>query len=193
MYREVGSPTFRAQLLGRILRTPEGKHYDENKLNTSYLYTNYNKKSIAEGYNNHQGANETKINYTEIKKEIQQIELETYTSQRIDYNDIGKSFQKTFFQVAKKKYKNLKELEKVGFELVAPSDNILANVQIENYDDFISAGEDSGTDIVADSSRLDIEKMYRKLCRDLLMKQDNEDKYGNIARSYSKVKSALNV
>ena len=193
MYREVGSPTFRAQLLGRILRTPEGKHYDENKLNISYLYTNYNKKSIAEGYNNHQGANETKINYTEIKKEIQQIELETYTSQRIDYNDIGKSFQKTFFQVAKKKYKNLKELEKAGFELVAPSDNILANVQIENYDDFISAGEDSGTDIVADSSRLDIEKMYRKLCRDLLMKQDIEDKYGNIARSYSKIKSALNV
>lgn len=38
-FREPGSPTFRIQTLGRILRTPEQKHYEDEVLNVAYVYS----------------------------------------------------------------------------------------------------------------------------------------------------------
>ena len=42
-------------------------------------------------------------------------------------------------------------------------------------------------------SRNDIEKLYKKLCIEILHKQERETKFKNIARSYGKLKSAINV
>ena len=39
MYREIQNPTFQIQVLGRVLRMPEGKHYNKDILNHAYLYT----------------------------------------------------------------------------------------------------------------------------------------------------------
>jgi type III restriction enzyme len=38
-FREPGSTTFRIQTLGRILRTPEQKHYEDETLNVAYVYS----------------------------------------------------------------------------------------------------------------------------------------------------------
>jgi len=40
-YRETTSETFERQTLGRILRMPEQKHYNQEILNQSYIYTDY--------------------------------------------------------------------------------------------------------------------------------------------------------
>lgn len=40
-FREITSTTFERQVLGRILRMPEQKHYSNDILNMAYLYTDY--------------------------------------------------------------------------------------------------------------------------------------------------------
>ena len=50
MYRETKDPVFQVQVLGRILRMPEGKHYTRTRLNNSYLYTTYTKNEIIDSY-----------------------------------------------------------------------------------------------------------------------------------------------
>ena len=44
-FRETNSITFEIQTVGRVLRMPEAKHYQEEDLNRSYVYTNV--QSIA--------------------------------------------------------------------------------------------------------------------------------------------------
>ena len=45
-YRKVGSATFGIQTVGRILRMPERKHYNEDALNYGYVYTNIQSTQI---------------------------------------------------------------------------------------------------------------------------------------------------
>ncbi|MDR2082079.1 MAG: hypothetical protein LBP35_00295 [Candidatus Ancillula trichonymphae] len=40
MLREIGSTTFKIQTVGRVLRMPELKHYEEDELNSAYVYAN---------------------------------------------------------------------------------------------------------------------------------------------------------
>jgi type III restriction enzyme len=43
MFREMQSIVFQIQTVGRILRMPEQKHYDNHILNTAYVYTDFEK------------------------------------------------------------------------------------------------------------------------------------------------------
>ncbi len=47
MFRENKSESFQIQTVGRILRMPEAKHYENDKLNSAYIYTALNQISIA--------------------------------------------------------------------------------------------------------------------------------------------------
>jgi type III restriction enzyme len=47
MFREIGSVTFEIQTVGRILRMPELKHYEENSLNVAYVYTDLERANIG--------------------------------------------------------------------------------------------------------------------------------------------------
>ncbi len=49
MLRDIKSVTFEIQTVGRILRMPELKHYDDSDLNSAYVYTNINKIALQEG------------------------------------------------------------------------------------------------------------------------------------------------
>lgn len=44
--REMQSDTFTAQVLGRIIRTPEHRHYGDEELNRGYVFTNYPKLEL---------------------------------------------------------------------------------------------------------------------------------------------------
>ncbi len=195
MYRETKSPVFQVQLLGRILRMPEAKKYLESTLNYSYLYTTYTKNEIIDSYKNFKGIgpNETKLLDAEIKKEIKQIDLKTFVSQRTSYNDLGKTFQFTFIETAKKYFKTKKDLEKAGFYFDNHLDlNLIVDQKITDYDNFIKRLKEA-RDFGQEMSRSDVEKLYKKLCVELLSRQEEESKYGGIARSYGVLKSALNV
>lgn len=46
IFREIGNPTFGVQTVGRILRMPQQKHYDNELLDFGYVYTNIQNKVI---------------------------------------------------------------------------------------------------------------------------------------------------
>ena len=195
MYRETKSPVFQVQLLGRILRMPEAKKYLNSTLNHSYLYTTYTKNEIIESYKDFEGIgpNEAKIYDSFVKSEIDQIELETFVSQRTSYNDLGKTFQSTFLSVAKKAFKNKKVLENAGFYFKDQLNlNLIFDQKITDYDNFIKNLKKS-KDFGQEMSLSDVEKLYKKLCIEVLSRQEEESKYGGIARSYGILKSAINV
>jgi len=46
IFREIGNPTFGIQTVGRILRMPQQKHYENELINFGYVYTNLQNKII---------------------------------------------------------------------------------------------------------------------------------------------------
>lgn len=92
-FRETNSIVFEIQTVGRILRMPEAKHYIDEDLNRSYVYTNVQSITIKpETYNPNIIKNRTakrSNRYTETK-------LKSYYHNRIDYGDVTSSFYKMF-------------------------------------------------------------------------------------------------
>lgn len=48
--REMKSPTFTSQVLGRILRQPEHRHYDDPLLDSAYVFTNYHQFTLEKQF-----------------------------------------------------------------------------------------------------------------------------------------------
>ena len=87
MFREISSPTFHTQIIGRIKRMPEGHHYKNGALNKAYIYTNYNKSHIRD-IKEVENQNKPPIYYTKIKNNIKRIILETTYHHRLDFNTL---------------------------------------------------------------------------------------------------------
>lgn len=88
-FREIKSIVFEIQTIGRILRMPEAKHYENDNFNKGYVYTNV--KSIVvnkETYN----PNIIKSVVVRRKPIYQSLKVKSYYRNRIDYGDITPSF-----------------------------------------------------------------------------------------------------
>jgi type III restriction enzyme len=84
-WRESDSITFEVQVLGRILRMPEAKHYDDDKLNRGYVFTNTPKiEVVREVY----GPNIIKTLAGKKRDGVENITLRSYYRTRTTYNDI---------------------------------------------------------------------------------------------------------
>lgn len=204
MFREIKSPVFQKQTLGRILRMPEAKHYSKPELNISYLYTNYNREEILKEYKGHTAENKPAYIESKRKAEIKPIILLSTFSGRADYNDLGDSFQFTFKKVADKNFKisasdsqqpAIKKLMDKGLEVSNPKieNSLIVGAEIEDYDNFTKEIAKSGEDINQASSRNDLERLYNLLCFNIIAKQEDEDKKFAPERSWGKLKTALNV
>lgn len=89
MFREIGSVTFEIQTVGRILRMPELKHYEENSLNIAYVYTDLERANIGI----HELAkNLIKDKFAKRKDDYRDIQLPSEYLRRTEYNDLGYSF-----------------------------------------------------------------------------------------------------
>jgi type III restriction enzyme len=89
MFREIGSVTFEIQTVGRILRMPELKHYEENSLNIAYIYTDLERANIGI----HELAkNLIKDKFAKRREDYQEIVLPSEYLRRTEYNDLGYSF-----------------------------------------------------------------------------------------------------
>ena len=192
MYRETKSEVFQVQVLGRVLRMPEGKHYRRSTLNRSYLYTTYEKDDIIKSYDNFKGENQAAIFHSFIKPEVKQMRMDSFVSQRTRYNDLGKTFQHSFIETANRMLGSKKGS---GLQLQFDDEvdiSLIVDQNIDDYDGFIESIKESDS-FGYKMSHNDIEKLYKKLCVEILRKQEGDAKFGNIARSYGKLKSAINV
>jgi len=203
MFREIKSPVFHTQTVGRILRMPEAIHYPRPDLNIGYLYTNYERNQIQLP-DNKQGKNKPFIFESKRKDGITPIILQSTFMGRTDYNDLGDSFQIIFKEVADKFFdvekKELientkKNLIARGLELynVKIKNKLIVDAEIEDYDNFVKEIRDKGEDLSEETSKHDIERMYNLLCFNIIAKQEEENKKFAPERSWGKLKTALNV
>jgi type III restriction enzyme len=203
MFREIKSPVFHTQTVGRILRMPEAIHYSKPELNIGYLYTNYERNQIQLP-DNKQGQNKPFIYESKRKAGINPIILQSTFMRRTDYNDLGDSFQNTFGEVADTFF-NVKgkgflgdareKIIKKGIELfnVKVKNKLIVDAEIEDYDNFVKEIREKGADLSEETSRNDIERMYNLLCFNIIAKQEEENKKFAPERSWGKLKTALNV
>ncbi len=203
MFREIKSPVFHTQTVGRILRMPEAIHYSNPDLNIGYLYTNYERNQIQLP-DNKQGENKPFIFESRRKDGIKPIILQSTFMGRTDYNDLGDSFQITFKEVADRFFNVEKEegIESIKKKLIAKGlelynvkikNKLIVDAEIEDYDNFVKEIREKGEDLIEETSNHDIERMYNLLCFNIIAKQEEENKKFAPERSWGKLKTALNV
>lgn len=95
MFRDIKSPIFEIQTVGRILRMPEAKHYPINVLNQGYVYTNLPKIDIAKDEENR---GFFKINHTKRKENYENVMLPSVYLSRLDYGDLTLEYRKIFIE-----------------------------------------------------------------------------------------------
>lgn len=189
MFREIKSPIFTIQTVGRILRMPFGKRFGYPELNRGYLYTNYKRNEVLAGYDKAKAENRPAINSSYRKKNIKPLKLESVFMTRADYNDLGDSFQFTFKQVADKEGLSTKDLN------LNPkiTNDLIVDAEVGNYDNFVKDLGDEGGSYRREMSRHDLERFYNLLCFELIAKQTDENIKFAPERSWGKLKTALNV
>lgn len=203
MFREITSPTFHTQIIGRIKRMPEAHHYKLEELNKAYIYTNYNKSHIRD-VAKPETPNKPPIYYTKLKKGVDRIILETTYHQRTDFNTLTPPplWQKFFLQTLDEEFgtkiqfvtENLKIIKKhFDFSSTDVNNQIVVDAEIESFDNFVHEIKEKGKNLDYHFSQLNVERLYNLLCFEELKKQgDDEAKY-NPSRSWGQLKSALNV
>lgn len=94
--RDIQSYTFEVQTVGRILRMPEQMHYEDENLNTGFIFTNLQKITVQkEDYN----PNIIKHLKSVRKPIYKPLLLPSYYKSRVDFGDITFSFGKTLEDV----------------------------------------------------------------------------------------------
>jgi type III restriction enzyme len=125
-FRESESEIFNIQVLGRILRMPEQKHYDVEVLNKAYVYTNTSSASFdIESYSPKILGDQP----SKRKSSYVPINLTSFYKERADYQDIKSDFKKVLIETISEKlelkqgdYKNnIAKLKKI--KPVVASDN----------------------------------------------------------------------
>jgi len=203
MFREIKNPTFQIQTIGRILRMPEVKHYSLPLLNSAYIYTDYERNTIINGYNNDHGPSSLPSwNRMDRKKGIEPIELKSLDLSRTDYNDLGDSFQEIFikkanefFGITKKTTKKqvVSLLEEKDIVLDSVRQDIIVNLEIEDYDNYFEKLQSHETTTSTELTGIDVERIYNLLCFNIVNKQEEYDAKYAPARSWGKLKTAINV
>lgn len=203
MFREITSPTFHTQIIGRIKRMPEAHHYKIEELNKAYIYTNYNKSHIRD-VATPETPNKPPIYYTKLKKGVDRIILETTYHQRTDFNTLTPPplWQKFFLQTLDAEFgtkiqfvtENLKMIKKhFDFSSTDVNNQIVVDAEIESFDNFVHEIKEKGKNLDYHFSQLDVERLYNLLCFEELKKQGDEEAKYNPSRSWGQLKSALNV
>lgn len=193
MLRAIRSITFEIQTVGRILRMPEAKHYENTELNQAFVYTNLAEININ---NNPEDLDFFKTKPTaHLKDDVKGVSLPSVYLHRQDYGDLTSSFIDLLVRTldarfgitdgdsVNKAYEKADvELELEDLELQKP---ILADVVLSDID---RASEQIGMldidKINADVSTANIQREFDYLARLWSLPFAP-------ARSYTKVKSAI--
>jgi type III restriction enzyme len=94
--RDIQSYTFEVQTVGRILRMPEQMHYEDENLNTGYIFTNLQRITVQnEDYN----PNIIKHLKSLRKPIYKSLLIPSYYKSRVDFGDITFSFGKILEEV----------------------------------------------------------------------------------------------
>ncbi|MGN0833033.1 MAG: DEAD/DEAH box helicase [Kiritimatiellia bacterium] len=216
MFREIDSPTFRIQTLGRILRNPEPEmdllRFPDLRL--GYLYTNYSRNMIETSPNKPDSPLLTRHANLVSRLANQIGEGEdgyvvdaSMTSEfisRVDYGDLGKAsaFQGSFV-ASMDKWFGLTQDDMVGArtaKLSAKGIDVTPSLQKGMIagaawrSDAPEGADGGGIDVQDEVSANDAEKDFTRACAQLLAEQTEQAaKVTNIARSAGVFRGSLRL
>ena len=202
MYRDIKSPVFKTQTLGRIIRNPEPK-MDLSAypmLRKGYLYTNYSSAEVKAG-GGKDPDNPIFMNKAELALPLGDGEetmvvhkaMTTDFVSRADYGDLGKAsvFQACFVASMDKWFgidgvRGAKRSAKVAKKGISLSPSLKRSIVTGLVVKSIDETGDDGHDMAEELPRHDVERLFAARCREILEDQtDEETRVGNIARSDS--------
>lgn len=94
--RDIQSYSFEVQTVGRILRMPEQKHYEDENLNTGFIFTNLQTITVQKEEYNLNIIKHLKA----VRKDIYQPSgISSYYKSRVDFGDLTLSFGKVLEKV----------------------------------------------------------------------------------------------
>lgn len=193
-FRETRSETFEIQVIGRILRMPEQKHYADDTLNNGFIYTNIHDIIVKkEEYN----PNTIKHIKSRRISSYQDIQLPSYYKSRADYGDITSGFIPIFIQNAQEYFgikqddffaENAKKVKAKGVNLDIKKlkDSLALNVDVstEKIDELEGLLEASTTTDLLLSGN-DTQSAFNAFL------EDHMGTFTNVKRSLPVMKSAL--
>lgn len=194
-FRETNSLIFEIQTVGRILRMPEAKHYEDHDLNIGYVYTNIKSIEVKkETYN----PNIIKTCIAKRRDIYEPLKLRSYYRQRTDFGDVTsaytdffcKAFSDYFMiptdEVMQDYYTNMEKLKQLGIkEDFDKMDSIIKDGVIDSETiDKILNNSISGDTINVEMSGVDLQYAFEQIIKNNL---------NGLAprRSISTVKSAI--
>jgi type III restriction enzyme len=192
MYREIKTPTFKTQIIGRIRRMPEAKHYQHSPaLNYGYIFTNYNKNDIREAEKD----NRNKLTFESSGKNLDRLKLDSIYFNRIDQNTLSprQDFQEVLVEVFNKNQDKIKQ--EIDLTKSEVDRDIIVNLDIYGFSDNEMGNEilDSDESLNQNLSDYDLGKAFNYRCYDILNEQEEYEAKYNSSRSWSPLKSAMKI
>lgn len=209
MYRDIKSPVFKTQTLGRIIRNPEpGMNLDAYPmLRKGYLYTNYTSSEVEEGDKGQQD------NPILMKKASLTIPIPdggdtvavhnamtTDFVSRADYGDLGKAseFQQSFYASMDRWFGigdsdfGAARSAKIEAKGVSLAQSFKKGIAVDVTFKSVDGEKDGGTDIDTEMPANDVERNFDLKCLEMLAVQtDEETRVGNLARSEGVFRTAM--
>lgn len=186
LFRDWKSYTFSVQTVGRILRMPELKHYNNDELNTGFVFTNLADISIQEDI----AGSYLMINYSHRKEDYKEISLTSYHSKRFrEETRLSSQFIKDFLSAADELHLNKNittEVEEVFSQLI--SDGVITNPDkaFEHLDGQKEMFDEHSKDTVSiKQNEVEIQKLFDSFIIDSLYPLAPEK------RSVGRIKDAI--
>jgi len=190
IFRETKSITFEIQTVGRIMRMPEWKHYNNDILNKAYIFTNLKDINIKRDI-----LDQKYFAYKPSKRkpEYKPINLPSIYLHRIDYGDITLSFREVFIDTANRYFE------------ITKNDNVdsaLKKIKIKGLDLNIKHLKD---EVISDKIIQEIDQLQKiegeKFVEFLRSPEDIKAEYDDFAknislpyapiRSYTKIQQSI--
>ena len=151
-FRQTKSEIFEIQTVGRIMRMPEFKHYEEENLNRAYVYANLEEIKIEED-----ALEYLKVRKAERIKNYKNIDLKSVYLMRGEYNDLMLDYRKYFFN---------EFIEKIGGKLDEKESKNNSNLLKE----YKSA---DGSSLILDIKRIEEKIIIDSVIKDIDKKNQN--------------------
>jgi len=185
LFRDWRSFTFSTQTLGRILRMPELKHYDDDEINTGFVYTNLSDFSIQEEL----AGDFLTIQHAKRKESYQLISLQSVYSKRFrETTRLAPQFIRYFLDAADEYGLQ----EKIDTETTEARMALIADGIVENVDThFLHIGEGKPENgFAADVIERIRTPLEAQRAFDLIIR-DNLSPFAPESRSIGRVKDAI--
>jgi type III restriction enzyme len=179
LFRDWKSLQFSIQTVGRILRMPELKYYDNDELNTGFVFTSLEDLSIIEDI----AGSYLTIQYARRKKGYKPIGLRSVYRKRFrEETRLNPDFIRDFLSAAKE----LKLKDKIDIKARNISIEMLSDGRVADVDKHPEHLATAGNHVQRQQNVVEIQKMFDKFARDSL----NPHFYPDI-RSIGRIKSSI--